>query len=261
MSSRKRELGKWLLYKWFYQDVSLRSYLPPTRPLTTENLDIYLQRYRSIYLKPVAGSRGQNVMRIFTHKDGTYGLHRENERPRSFLTRSELHRAITELTRSRTWIVQRDVHLATIHDRPYDVRVMMQKDEHEQWQCTGICAKIAGPHSAVTNIARSHGRVVSLADALLQSHGYTAWKSSRMQQKLCKLGFNACKRLEAYQTYSEIGLDVGIDKTGKLWILEENTGPSHALFAHLADQRTYLHIQKVARARKIARHNHRVKKG
>ncbi len=253
MSTRRPELGKWLLYKWFYRDSELRATLPPTRPLTKTHINTFLQQYQSIYIKPVAGSRGKNVMRVYNQKNGTHGLHRENKIPLTFSQLSVLHQTIDRLTQGRKWIVQKDIHLSTIHSRPYDIRVMMQKDKNEKWQCTGICAKVAGPHSAVTNIAQSKGRVISVAEALKESHHYNTLQSNVVIKQLQHLSFTACNRLEAYQRYSEIGLDVGIDQQGKLWILEENTGPSHALFAHMSNKRPYQRIQRVARERRFAR--------
>ncbi|MCY0901069.1 MAG: YheC/YheD family protein [Firmicutes bacterium] len=253
MSTRRPELGKWLLYKWFYRSPSFRAHLPDTRLYSDANLRDMLQRHQSVYVKPVAGSRGSLVTKV-TRRDGqSFTVHTENRAPLTVDGFASLHEHLKRHRAGRQFIVQRDVRLATIAGRPFDIRVMMQKDASRRWQCTGICAKVAGPHSAVTNIARSRGRVLSLSDALKQSLGYGKTRCAEIESTLRELGYKTCARLEEYQPYSEIGVDLGVSDDGQVWILEQNTGPSHALFAHLQDKQAWHLIRQTAMQRRLAR--------
>ena len=252
MRERRPELGKWLLWKWFYNHPAFHKYLPETRLYSPKQLRAFLSAFQSIYIKPVAGARGQNVM-CAAKEGSSFILHIENHAPLRFSTFSELEQYLQRQMGNRRYIVQRDVRLAKIAGRPFDIRIMMQKDAHEKWQCTGLCAKVAGPHSAVTNIARSHGVVLSVAEALRESLHFSATQTAKTEEELRDIGIQTCSRLEEYQSYSEIGVDVGIDRSGRPFILEQNTGPSHALFRHMSDQTDYLLIQKTWRERKSAR--------
>ncbi len=260
MSHRRPELGKWRLWKLFWSDAAIRPYLPATRPFSDHALETMLNRYGSVYVKPIAGARGQGVMRTYRRQQA-YGLHFEARNPLSMASLPSLTREIHRLAGSRTLIVQQDVRLLRVHGRPFDIRVMMQKNREFRWTCTGICAKVAGPHSAITNVARSHGAVMSLADALRESQGWSALAIQTLQRRLERLGFAACRRFERYQPYAEIGLDVGVDRTGHLWLLEENTGPSHMLFHHMRDQSAYRLITKTAQERRQAARRLRQRSG
>lgn len=248
---RRPELGKWLLYKMFRNNAHCRPYLPPTKVLSKTTLREMLSLYSSVYVKPVAGSRGRGVMRVVA-RDDHYQLHVENQSEKTFASFSKLFHAISIQTAKKRYIVQRDARLAHINGRPFDVRVMLQKDEHGEYQCTGICAKVAGPHSAVTNVARSRGYVLTLESALERAFGMSPSKQNELRKELVGLGFAAARHMESYQPYAEIGLDVGIDQKGKLHFLEINTGPSHALFRHKETAAMYKTIQEVARKRRRA---------
>ncbi len=260
MATRRPELGKWLLWKLFWRDSAIRPYLPATRPFSEHAMQTMINKYGSVYIKPIAGARGKSVMRAYRRREG-YGLHFETRNPLYAYSLPSLLREIHRLAEHRTLIVQQDVRLARLRGRPFDIRVMMQKDSKFRWTCTGICVKVAGPHSAITNVARSHGSVVSLFDALHESLGWSATRIHALQQQLEKLGFAVCRRFEQYQPYSEIGLDVGVDHAGRIWLLEENSGPSHMLFHHLRDQSAYRLITKTAQERRRAVRQLRLRSG
>ncbi|MCY0875779.1 MAG: YheC/YheD family protein [Firmicutes bacterium] len=252
MASRRPELGKWLLWKWFYNDPAFRTYLPHTVRYTDEKLVSLLHQHQSVYVKPVAGARGKNIVKVNTLGDHFF-VHAENKLPIRLDSQSALLRYLAKHRGRAAYIVQQDIRLAKINDRPFDIRVMMQKNAQGQWLCTGLCAKVAGPHSAVTNVARSRGHVVTVEKALKDSLRWSTGKIATTEKQLRELGFATCKRLEMYQPYTEIGVDVGIDAHGKIWMLEQNTGPSHSLFRHLSDPSVYQLIQQTRRERIAAR--------
>lgn len=107
-----------------------------------------------------------------------------------------------------------------------------------------MCAKIAGGQSVVTNTALSRGRVIDVEKALKQSLGWDKSRIQRTVSKLQKLGLAWAKHFDSYQNYRELGFDVAIDKAGHIWLIEQNTAPSHRLFAHNKDnQKPYQRIQ------------------
>ncbi|GMA59885.1 hypothetical protein GCM10025859_03250 [Alicyclobacillus fastidiosus] len=46
-----------------------------------------------------------------------------------------------------------------------------------------------------------------------------------------RLGHEWARHFDSYQLYRELGFDVAIDHAGSIWLIEQNTAPSHALFA------------------------------
>ena len=52
------------------------------------------------------------------------------------------------------YLYQTHIPLLKVNDRPYDVRVVMQKYQTNKWACTGIECRVAGENEDLTNIAR-----------------------------------------------------------------------------------------------------------
>lgn len=107
-----------------------------------------------------------------------------------------------------------------------------------------MIAKIAGPGSVVTNVALSRGRVMEIEQALAQSLGWGPKRIAACVQELREMSLLAARHFDTYQPYREIGFDWAIESSGRLWLLEENTGPSHPLFAKLKSKpQLYRQIQ------------------
>jgi hypothetical protein len=256
---RRPELGKWLLHQLFASEPGLVRFLPETRRYSPAVLRDMLERRKSVYLKPVAGARGRLVTRVWK-EGGIYRLQTENRFPAKYEDLPALLAKMETLVARRVWIVQQDVGLKRIGGRPFDVRVMLQKTPGGGWECTGMCAKVAGPHSAVTNYARSRGTVMTVPEALSAAGPCPTMFRERVGSELRELGLRVARRLDTYQAYVEVGVDAGIDEDWRVWLLEANTGPSHALFRHLKDQTAYRRIRRAASERRAAQ-RYRPKRG
>ncbi|WP_338130665.1 YheC/YheD family protein [Cohnella ginsengisoli] len=56
-----------------------------------------------------------------------------------------------------------------------------------------------------------------------------------------------CNRFDRYKYSRQIGIDYGIDRSGKVWLIEVNFDyPSHTLFAKLKDRSAYRRIKSIA---------------
>ncbi|TDY51025.1 YheC/D-like protein [Alicyclobacillus sacchari] len=233
--ARKPELGKWLLYRFFARNASARKHLPTTRKYSKKSLASMLQAYGAVYLKPAAGSRGRGVMKVWNDRQGRVIVQHTVRRPIAFATLDKANVHIRRSQGGNVYIVQQAVRLLQVKGRPMDVRVMMQRDRPGgKWLYSGMVAKIAGPSSIVTNVALSHGTVMSVDRALRQA-GWTKEQIARTKSRLVQLAHAWAKHFDTYQPYRELGFDVAIDVEGGIWLLEENTGPSHRLFAKNID--------------------------
>lgn len=232
MQKRKPEMGKWLLYQFFRRNAEIARYLPETRKYTHDVLKTMLQRYRMVYVKPVAGSQGKGIMKVWYDGDkGVFVQHTIRARRRFSDVASAL-RHIDGLRGGKMYIVQRGIHLAQIDGRPIDIRVMMQREKPGgAWRYSGMLAKVAGGGSVVTNTALSGGRVMDVDKALMTALNWNRVRALRTVKRLEQLGHVWARHFDSYQRYRELGFDVAIDCGGRIWLLEQNTAPSHALFA------------------------------
>ncbi len=260
---KKPEMGKWLLYQFFYRNKDIRPYLPETRKYSHAAFRDMLNRYRSLYVKPVAGSQGKGIIKVWRSANGRYSVKKTTLAANTFTRVDEVIRRIDALRGGKMYIVQRGIDLAKVHGRPMDIRVMMQREKPGgRWLYSGMLAKVAGPGSVVTNTALSRGTVMDVPPALTKALGWSRERADRVAKRLESLGFVWARHFDTYQLYRELGFDVAVDTSGRIWLLEQNTAPSHALFKrNKANLAAYRRIQYRWGAFERARRNQAREKG
>lgn len=74
-------------------------------------------------------------------------------------------------------------------------------------------------------------------------------QSKTVKDKLKRLGLEVAAHFEqSFPRMKEIGIDVAIDRSMKLWILEVNTKPDPRLFNRLDNKQTIRRIVRYAKA-------------
>ncbi|QQE77408.1 YheC/YheD family protein [Alicyclobacillus sp. SO9] len=242
--ARKPELGKLLLWRLFSRSKTLRSYLPATARYTPSSFASFMSKYSTVYVKPSGGSQGIGVIKAWKRQGAFYVKHTVRK-TKVFSSAAAAAAYVDKLRNGKGYIVQQGINLASIKGRAFDIRVMVQKTKPGgEWTYSGMLAKVAGPASVVTNVALSKGRVMELEPALKQSLGWSHDEVETVRKRLIRLSLVGARHFDTYQPYREIGFDWAIDKGGRLWLLEENTGPSHRLFAKLnSNKALYRQIQ------------------
>ncbi|OCT14369.1 hypothetical protein A8709_26490 [Paenibacillus pectinilyticus] len=65
------------------------------------------------------------------------------------------------------YIIQRAIDIAKINARPFDdIRIMMMRNDQNQWQYAGMLAKVARRSSVITNVTRGGGYATPIEHAL-----------------------------------------------------------------------------------------------
>jgi hypothetical protein len=161
-----------------------------------------------------------------------------------FSTPEELHAALLPRIKGRFYLVQQGIDLLRYEDRPFDLRVLTQKNLQGAWETTGMLGRVAAPQKVVTNY--HNGGSIFSVDALFQEHMSPAEMISTVQQ-LKSLGVKIAAQLEtAYPGLKEIGLDVAMDQHHDLWLLEVNTLPSIIVFKMFPNKAIYRRIHRYA---------------
>ncbi|WP_168123143.1 YheC/YheD family protein [Paenibacillus sp. HB172176] len=238
----KPSWNKWSKYTIMKKSSSLIPSLPQTLPLSARTLATMIDRYKTVIVKPRAKSGGAGVFRIT--KQSPRQLHVRWEKHSRKV--SDISAVMSLLNRHSlgSGLVQRYVNLATVGSRPFDARVMVQRGRSRSWKVTGSLAKIAGPGYLVTNTARSRGYVLPLPEAIRKSPSLMNQSGSIVSQSHA-LSLRTARHLHAYYPWIRtVGMDVGIDRKGKPWIIEANFSPSRSLFKRLKDKSMYRRIIK-----------------
>jgi len=237
-----RSLSKWTKYKLLARSKKIRKALPKTLPFGESAFRFMLDRCGSVYVKPVRGSGGAGVVKVTSGKDGRFVVHHGAKKmPASGA--AEAYAIVRRKTGHRSCLVQQTVKLLTVGGRPFDVRVMVQRTGRSHWTATAKLAKIAGPGHIITNVARSGGRVASVKTALRRS-GFGE-RAGSISRRLDRIALAAVRRLHKFYPWiNTVGMDLGVDRRGKVWIIEANFKPAKSLFRRLKDKSAYHRIMR-----------------
>lgn len=235
---------------------AIRTHIPPTRKMNKDILYEMLQKHHMVYIKPCCGSLGQGVMRIEktsrNKDDGDTGgeqieySYQAGTDICKFSNYDVAYRSIVSRTHKKPYLVQQGIRLLVYEGRPFDIRVMVQRNSKRQWEATGIVGRVAHPLKVVTN--GSQGGSIYPVEELLKAYTNTE-KCSALIRAMKDIGVKSARQLStSYPGLQEIGVDIALDRRLKPWILEVNTAPDPCPFTKLNDTRMIKRIVKYAQA-------------
>ncbi|MGX4585963.1 YheC/YheD family protein [Paenibacillus chitinolyticus] len=225
-------VGKMKKYKVMLKNPVLRRHLPKTRWFTKSRTKRMLKTYSSVFIKPNHGSGGSGIIRVKRLKK-RYEV-RSGSRRKVVRSRS-LFKAIKSYRKpGHQYLVQKGLRLAKYHGSIFDIRIYLQKPEGK-WVISGVVARVAAPRKYVTNYLKG-GHAVSLKRALYSLFKHNRTKTKTYLRKISKLSVIIAKTVNKRHSVRELGVDIAIDKKGRIWIIEANSRPGHMLFTRLSDR-------------------------
>ncbi|OCT12261.1 endospore coat-associated protein [Paenibacillus pectinilyticus] len=235
--------SKWIKTKVLLLNRDLRKFVPETRIYSQANLLQMLIKHKMVYVKPSTGTAGNGVIRVM--KDNKYRF-QAGKVVKSFGSFQGLFTALNKAKLDRTYLVQQGIHLITHQKRIFDTRIMVQKSPLKIWETTGYVGRVAHPKKIVTNFHNS-GKVLPL-ELLLGSY-VQGQKKKKYIHSLQNLGYRIATHYQkSYPRFKEIGIDIGIDKQLKPWVLEVNTSPDPFIFNQLKDKKMFFKVLRYAKA-------------
>lgn len=225
--------NKWTLFEWLHKSRSTQAYIPTTQKLTTgEDLEKLLIKHSNLYLKPIRGKAGKGIMKVsrITEKV-TKALKYQlsiQDKTRSHISRytnvPQLWSQIQEMTGDKDYIMQQGITLANYKQRPFDLRVLAQKNGKGLWSIAGIGARLAGKRSITTHVPRGG----SIDDpAKLLGAGFGTLGSTQILQRAKQASLIIARQIEkaSGSTFGEMSMDLGVDTKGQIWFFEANSKP------------------------------------
>lgn len=225
--------NKWDLYQHLSKDVRIQSLLPDTILFQRkDDLQRMLEQYDHVYVKWVHGSLGKGIYEIKrASKDSVDCFFRDEEGDLRSLSRIGINNLIREFFpdfQEEEYMIQQGIELIHHEEKPVDFRLHMNKRKDSSWIVTALAAKVSGKNSPTTHL-NSGGEIKTVAE-LFPNHG----ERETVIQQLTETALLVCETLEK-QTGSflgEIGLDIGIDRAGNIWLIEANAKPGRSIFSH-----------------------------
>ncbi|MFD0679755.1 MULTISPECIES: YheC/YheD family endospore coat-associated protein [unclassified Paenibacillus] len=222
---------KWTQYKWLSQSSKTKHFIPATKKLLTlDSLVSLFKRGPLVYIKPVSGKAGKGIMRVERKMIGAtaqYRLIKQENGKRlifKFTNVSSLWRKLKGKTGRRAYIAQQGITLARFKKRPFDLRLLVQKNNKGKWSISGIGARSAGKAGITTHVPR--GGSIQDPKKLLNSN-FGAAKANKIigsSRKLALIVANQIERSSA-RTLGEMSMDIGVETNGRLWFFEANSKP------------------------------------
>jgi len=222
-------LDKSEVFSALRKQASLGRYLPESHLLGGfPMLKSMCSRYGTVFLKPVRGSLGKGIVKIIRSPSGGYAAHHATTlgtRRQHFPTLLKLYAAISGKLRTGRYQIQQGLHLIETGGRPIDFRALVQKNGSGEWIITSIVARIAGGQHFVSNIARG-GTLSTVKEAIAKSNLAAGRQDAAARLRTAALQIAAGVDAQIPAHFGELGIDLALDTSGRVWLLEVNSKPS-----------------------------------
>jgi len=211
------------------RDGKLSKYLPESRTLQSfAVLRSMCTRHGVVFLKPVRGSLGKGIIRITRQAGGYQAAYTTGVGTlrKFYPSIQKLFDGLRGKMKTVRYQIQQGLPLIEIQGRPVDFRALVQKDGTGAWRLTSIVARIAGGQHFVSNLARG-GKLCSVAEAAAKS-SLAASARRGAGARLGAAALDIAKGIDAGipHHFGELGVDLAMDGSGRVWLLEVNSKPS-----------------------------------
>lgn len=235
---RRSKLNKWRFLNSFEE---LKLYQPFTQPYSQFEINEFLNNYKTVFVKPDDRLGGEKVIRLH-REDGKIVAIYEAKKS-TFLNIEEFDRWLQSIRENECFLVQQGIDLIDIEGSPVDIRTIVQLNEYNKWELTGMFAKIAKKDSIVTNV-HSGGRMISV-EQYLKDIGLSQFDQQRLINEISKLSVQISEVFSTKYRNIIYALDIGLDRYGKLWMIEINTKPRLDVLKRI-DKQMYMRAHHIA---------------
>jgi glutathione synthase/RimK-type ligase-like ATP-grasp enzyme len=219
-------LNKWNVHHILSTNPMLVEYLPETRELTENNLEDMLRKYHTLFLKPSNGSLGKGIIKVISGREQiNYVIYSGKRVRRQAGSAAEFMNKTKKYRGDRHYIVQQGLELVKYKGAAFDLRIIYQKNGCGEWQISKKFCRIAPRGSSISNLS-SGGRVEKSSKVLqhiFKKEDKIEAKSEQIRL-LCKMVASTLEN-ESNSTFGELGMDIGIDRNGHLYLIEVNSKP------------------------------------
>jgi glutathione synthase/RimK-type ligase-like ATP-grasp enzyme len=238
--ANNRLANKWKVHQMLMKDERMHRWLPEAHLYDAALLRKMAGRYPSLYVKPVNGTGGRGILRIERRGASYRLLGRDRQREKRVAEAQSLttvSKTVSRWVNNGLFIIQQGLELQLIPGRAVDMRLLIQKDETGNWRITGHGMRIGGTRSATSNL-HGGGRAADSARFLQSRFGEE--KTSAILAECEALAIQTAETVETYfGRMLELGLDIGIDVQGRVWLIEINPKPGREIFKEMGKRQLY----------------------
>lgn len=204
--------------------------IPETRILTKPSLSQMLQHYRMVYVKPDNSCQGKGIIRVSRSDTGTM-IVSSNDYGKTFHANHLDHvwNLIQKVRMKRPYIIQQGIDSLTKRNLLFDFRVHLVRGK-KKWGVVGIAGRVASKHLIVTNYYDGV-KYKPVMNLLTQDLHYPSHNAKMTVDRIKQISLQTTSTVSRkYPSWREFGIDIGIDRKGRIWIYEINIIPSALVF-------------------------------
>jgi hypothetical protein len=230
----KLQLGDWL------SRTELKTFVPETYRLAdVERAMASVKRWKIAYLKPIGGYGGMGVTRIEYLGADKYRVSIDRKqngsnRERIVVSANGLRRLL-QVRKQVPHLFQKGLRLLTIGGRKVDFRVVVHRDVEGKWHVVGVVPKMAAPDGVVTNLIAGGERKTIVQCVALAQREQKVIPVAELERAAMKI---AQKISTARPKTGLIGFDMGVDESGRVYMIEMNPKPARSLLSSEMKRKT-----------------------
>ncbi|MFS1511799.1 YheC/YheD family protein [Chengkuizengella sp. SCS-71B] len=235
--------NKWIVHEKLSENNSVKEFLPNSKLITKlDDLLQFTNRSKETFFKPINGTGGAGILKIQKTKDQKYLIqgrkHNRKIIPKQLVNKSQLLGLCKNLNAKKQYMAQQGIDIKLDSGSVHDYRLLIQKNNIGEWVVTGCAGRIGAKGSVTSNL---HGGGYAVpADRLLKSW-FKEHQIKSIKQNMEQLSYAVVTELES-QNYElcELALDIAVDRSGKIWLLEVNPKPARKVFLKIDEEETYI---------------------
>lgn len=220
--NRITKISKWKIAEILQKDSAAKKYIPETHLLRgPRDIIKMLEKYPMIYLKPVRRSLGLGIIKMEKNNVGNYTAYYNVNRV-NLKINGDVNWILAELSEvmgKRGYIVQQGIPVALYKEKVFDLRVTIQKDGTGEWSFTRWAARVGAPGNIVSNVAAG-GKGLPAEKVLSENFD---GRIQAIKDEVNRAGLVIAEALDrGLNDIGDLGLDIGIDMDGKIYLFEVN---------------------------------------
>lgn len=237
--------SKWLKWQLIHSCKDLAHIQPRTAIYSPDTLMKFLDQYKNVFIKPDKGWGGDYVIKVKKHNSIISALH--NGKLLKFSGIRAFHQWYKSIHKGHLFIIQQGIELLPLNGRSVDLRLQAQRNEEGNWEISAMFAKIAKKGMAVTNV-KAGGKAIHIKE-YYRLLGLNQSEQEQLTKRLMAFTFKIVQFLDQHFTNSVYGIDIGIDRSGRLWLIEINTKPYFGILKKIDSYmyRRTMELDKLAR--------------
>lgn len=222
------KLKKWQVHQRLSKYKETQKYLPATiNSCGLADIREMLKKHSFLFLKSSGGSGGKSVFALEKNTQGYCfryyhkGCHQKRYGANLDDLRTEMK---TIGLKPERVIIQQGIRLVHYRNRPLDLRVLLVKDKHGDWKAVYNQARVAKKGTIITNVCLG-GEAMNYRDIFSAIRKrYPGIPPDKKIRRICIM--LAWYIEQEFGPFGEIGMDIGVEVDGRVWLLEANSKPS-----------------------------------